>query len=604
MKIVEVIFDIPIERSFQYLALDNINNFVRVCAPLGEKDRIGFVIETKEMKEKKTEFKWIKKVYDTQPLITDEIFKLSKIISRKYYTSIGQIIFYIIGNFPYKYEKNFQREKKEKSNFLFQNFKKEIFLFDNKEEKNKFYFQLISKTDGSLIFIFPEISILEDFYNQVIKKTDKRVLKYYGEIKKKERLNNYLETLNRSNLVILGTRISIFLPLSDLNLVVIDSYVEPSYREKKQPKYDSIEVAEERCKLRNIPMVLTSYSISVKEYFETKNKKAFLFDKRNFEKIPEILIIDKKWEEMDKKLDFLTKLSSSLIEETILKGNKVGIIHNRKGSAKTFKCENCGHVLRCKICNSYLVLIEKNKLICKYCKVVEDSEKKCSKCGSKKIIERIVGIEKIYTLLKNTYPDFKIQKITAEERKIEKDIDIFVGTNLMKNIVDKFNFGLIIFPHADSFLNIPEYNSEEIFFLIINEFIWRLQNKNSKIIIQTKNPNFEIFLSLKNKNFELFYENEIKTRETVDYPPFSEIILIEVPIKKSRTFEEKIKILNDIIRKSFSETLFYDRVKDKKGKEKIKIVLKVKEKNRPVFEEVMGLREKLDFKIEVNPLVF
>jgi len=262
MKLAKVIFDIPLEREFFYLCEDNIKKFTRVLVPLGNKRRKGFVIEIEEDIKKGIEYKWIKKVYDTGPLINDEIYQLSKILSQKYYCSLGQTIFSIIGNFPLKY--NF--EFKDKNEELFKNqlnFKKEIYLFDNEKEKFNFYIELIGKTKNSLIIMFPEVSIVEKFFSLIQGKIDRKILKYYGEMDRYERFNNYLTSLKERNLIIVGTRISIFLPLSDLSLIVVDSYTDSSYKEKKYPKFNSVEVAEKRSILRNIPFILTSYTFSV-----------------------------------------------------------------------------------------------------------------------------------------------------------------------------------------------------------------------------------------------------------------------------------------------------------------------------------------------------
>ncbi len=602
MKLARVIFDIPIERSFYYLCEDSIVPFIRVLAPLGKRRRKGFIIELKEISEKNLEYKWIEKIYDFYPLINEEIFEISKIVSRRYYSSLGQVIFSIIGNFPLRYEKKELKKKKIDSIFPSNNFKKEIYLFNSKKEKLNFYIDLISNTDGSTIFLFPEISILEEYFLEIKERIDRRFLKYYGEMRKKAKFMNYLESMNGENLIIFGTRTAVFLPVPDLNRIVIDSPFDFSYREKKYPKYNAVEVAERRCEYRKIPVIFTSNTLGIKDYYEIKNNRLYLIDKRKFENLPEIFILNKKWEEVDRNIQFLTKFASSLIEENILKGKKVGIIHNRKGSSKTFKCEKCGYILRCKKCDSYLILSDKNTLFCKYCKIYESFKKSCPNCGSKEIIERVVGIEKIYNILKNVYPEFKIQKLTAEEREVKEDIDIFVGTKIISKIMDKFDFGLIIFPHADSFLNIPEYNSEEIFFFIVNEFLWEL-DKDSKVVIQTKNPNFEIFTSFKNKNFNIFYEKELNIRKLVGYPPFADIMVIEVPLKKSSSFENKVNFLKKNIEKSSAGILFSEIIKDKRGVNKLKMVVKTDIENKPDFEEIMNLKEKLDFKIEINPEV-
>ena len=599
MKLAKVIFDIPINREFFYFYKDNLKKFIRVRVPLGSKKMKGFVTGIEENVEKDLEYKWIEKVYDSIPLMTDQIYHLLEILSKKYYCSIGQTIFSIIGNFPLKYNCEFENEYKE----LFQNqlsFKKEIYLFDNEKEKFDFYIGLIEKAKNSLIIMFPKVLMVEKFYDLIQRSINRKILKYYGEMERAERFRNYLTSLKEKNLIIIGTRISIFLPLQDLRLIVVDSYTDSSYREKKYPKFNLVEVAEKRASIENIPFMLTSYTFTVDDYYEIKKNKVILIDKRDFDKLPQVLIISKKWNEMDRKTGFLIQISSSLIEETILKKEKVGIIHNRKGSGKTFKCENCGHVLRCKNCNSILILSDENKLFCKYCRVFEDLMKKCLKCGSKKIIERVVGIEKIYKILKDLYTDFKIRKITAEEKEIKNDVDIFVGTTIIKEILDKFDFGAVIFPHTDSFLNIPYYNSEEIFFIILNEFLWRLK-KDAKLLLQTKNPNLEIFNSLKNKNFEEFYEKELKMRKLLGYPPFSNIVLIEIPVKKSKFFEDRVNFLKKTIEESGSQILSFEMVNSKKSKKNLRVVFKIEKNKELDFQKMMEIREKLNFKIEVNP---
>ncbi len=598
MKVAKVIFDIPIEREFLYLCEDNLKKFTRVLVPLGNRKRKGFVIGIEKEIKKDIEYKWIKKVYDTTSLITDEIYHFLKILSKKYYCSLGQTIFSIIGNFPLKYNFEFQNQEKITTQERFE-YKKEIYLFDNKEEKFRFYIELIEKTKNSLIIMFPEVSMVEEFFSFILGRFDRKVLKYYGEMGRHERFNNYLTGLKEKNLIIIGTRISVFLPLQDLSLIIIDSYTDPSYREKKSPKFNLVEVAEIRSSLKKIPLIMTSYTFSVDDYYESKNNRLTLIDRRDFNRLPEVLIINKKRSEIDKKIGFLTKFTSSIIEETILKGEKVAIIHNRKGSWKTFKCENCGHVLRCKNCNSILILSKENKLFCKYCRGFENIVKICQKCGSKRITERIIGIEKIYRILKGLYTDFKIKKYTAEERNIE-EVDIFVGTTIIKKILVKFDFGTIIFPHADSFLNIPYYNSEEIFFITLNEFLWELK-RDSKLIIETKNPNLEIFNSLKNKNFNEFYEKELKIRKLLEYPPFSDLIMIEIPIKKSKIFESRLNILKQIIENSGGQILSFDIIENKKKGKIVKIVVKIERDKGLDFQKIMEMKEKLNFKIEINP---
>jgi len=121
------------------------------------------------------------------------------------------------------------------------------------------------------------------------------------------------------------------------------------------------------------------------------------------------------------------------------------------------------------------------------------------------------------------------------------------------------------------------------------------------LILQTKNPNLEIFNSLKNKNFNKFYEKELKIRELLGYPPFSDIIVIEIPVKKSKFFENRVNILRKFIEESASQILSFDMVENKIGKKSLKMVFKIERDRKLDFQNIMEIKEKLDFKIELNP---
>lgn len=600
MKIAKVVFDIPIEQSFAYICEEETNKFVRVLVPFGNRDEIGFIIDFEE-KKLNFEYKKIKKIYDKKPLINDEIFDLVCRVSKKYYSSLGQTVFSIIGSLPKKYSLELEESEIE---FLLpvQEYKKEIYLFSKLDEKIEFYTRKINNSIGSVILLVPEVYGINFLLKELDQRIKKRILKYFGEMTKREKLYSYLQTLNYGKLLVIGTRSAIFLPVQDLELIIIDSYIDSSYTEKKTPRYNVIEVAEERAIKRKIPLILVSHSISLQDYLNAKEKKISVIDKRKLMEIPEVIIVEKKPIYMDKKISFFTSLTSSLLEETLLRGKKVGIIHNLKGTNKTYKCEKCGYILRCKKCNTPLVLIDnENFLTCRYCKNKEKIMIECTKCRSKKVIERIIGIEKIYKVLRDTYKDFRVEKFTSEIKEI-KESDIYVGTTIIKKILNIFDFGLIIFPHADFFLNIPEYDSEERFFYLINDILFCLKNRESKILIQTKNPNFELFQSLKIKDFKIFYEKEIKTRKVVDYPPFSKILLFEIPLKKSLSFEKRLIELKKVIAKCHGEIIHTDFT-EKKGTKIMKIVTKIKEK-MPEYYKIMELKNKMGFKIETNSGIF
>lgn len=560
MKVVEVVFDIPVDRSFDYLPgkfSDKICKGVRVCVPFGRQRQIGIVTGIKEVdREERSDYKNILKLYDNLPLIGEEHFELSSFIAKRYFSSIGQALFAMIGALPLKYPIVTVPSKVRNINSS-PGYSKEYLRFLSYRKKVQVYREIISSyRDGSVLFLFPETSIAEEYYRDFSSLREGRVVLFHSELKGKEKINTWLRILTEGHLVIVGTRIAVFSPVPDLKAIVVDRGSDPSYKEQQTPRYNAFEVAEFRCLYNNIPLIVGEPALSLNEYIDVQEGKA-VQKVYNGENLPSVHTFFMSKKNIDKNLSFFVSDTLSLFEETLLRGNKVAIVHNRKGSSKILFCERCEHRIVCDICNSAMVLSDDGKnLLCRFCKTIIPFERKCPSCGSKKIGERIYGIEKIFRTIKEFYPDWKTIKFTGSTPDILEPFDIAIGTSAIKKIMRQNRFSLVVIISGESFLNIPDYNSEEKFFIMVNEMRSMIENTDCKIIIQTRSPNLEVYKALVENNPEIFYKKELSVRKQLLYPPFSEMIKIEIEGVRKDVFERKKKMVEDYIVKKGYELFF------------------------------------------------
>ncbi|MCD6221263.1 hypothetical protein J7K25_03795, partial [bacterium] len=133
MKIVEVIFDIPVCKKFEYVVDGEISPFVRILVPFGKTKRIGFVVNVKEGKGNYENLKSVIKIYDKNPLINSHLFSLSEFISEKFISSVGQAVFSIIGTLPLKMPSFKIKEISEKKEMS----EKKVVVFKKEKEKEK-----------------------------------------------------------------------------------------------------------------------------------------------------------------------------------------------------------------------------------------------------------------------------------------------------------------------------------------------------------------------------------------------------------------------------------------------------------------------------------
>jgi len=543
MNIIEVVFDIPVDKKFEYLIDTEISPFVRVLVPFGKTKKVGFVVSVK--KGEKQELKKAIKVYDKSPIINSYLYQLANFISETFISSLGQAIFSIIGTLPIRHTSFDIKEKKVREEKGI----REIIIFKKEKEKMDYYLNLVKENikNGSVLFLLPEVEIAKEYFS-FFNNEFKNCILYYGEMRRKEKGEKWLKIAKGENTLIIGTRICIFLPISDPSSIIIEDATNQAYLERQTPKYETLKIAEFENEKIGTSLYLGENCLSVENYLNIKSGKYMPVVIGEQENASQIYILKLRKGLMDKNLTFLTKEAVSLMEETIIKKKKVAIVHNRKGGSKILICEKCNYKFTCKHCSTLLTLSDDGKtLFCKYCKTYFEFEKKCPECNSKKITFKSYGIEKMANVLKQTYKNLKIEKYTGEKKTIDDEFDILIGTGIIEKVIKKFDFGLIIFSNADLYLNLNDFLAEEKFFILVHKFLSMVEN-SCFLIIQTGSPELEIFKAIKERNEDIFFEKEIKIRKQIGYPPFSKLLKIEIKGSKKTPLEKRKKMVEEIIK--------------------------------------------------------
>ncbi|MDD3726152.1 MAG: primosomal protein N' [Candidatus Ratteibacteria bacterium] len=607
MKIVEVAFDIPVDRTFDYLPgkfSDKIHKGARVRVSFGRQRKTGLVVKIKECENKSfTDCKNILKVYDDFPLIGEEQFAISSFIAERYFSSLGQALFTMVGGLPLKYHSPASIPSKQKTElFASHSYSKRYLQFLSHRRKGEVYKEIISSTkNGSILFLFPESSMAEEYYKEFSSIREGQVVLFHSELPKSDKLSLWLRMLTEQNLVIIGTRIAVFSPVEDIKLIVVDKANDPSYNEQQTPKYNACEVADFRCLYHQIPLIIGEVCFSLGEYLDIHNGKGSQ-EIYNGEALPSVHTFFMSRKTTDKDITFFVSDTLSLFEEALIRKEKVALIHNRKGSSNLLRCEKCEYRFTCSSCGSAMILSDDGKnLLCRFCKTTIPFEKRCPSCGSKKIGERVYGIEKMFRVLKDYYPDFRTLKFTGNVSDVSEDFDIIIGTSAVKKVMRQQKFSLVVIISGESFLNIPDYNSEEKFFIMVSEIRSMINNPECNLIIQTRSPNLEVYKALVENNPDIFYRRELDIRRQLLYPPFVEIVKIEVKSAKKDVLERKKDMVERYIKEKGYE-LFYSGPSFppvKKGKGVWKYLIRFKDN----FDrnEIKRMAYEIDAVVESNP---
>jgi len=341
--------------------------------------------------------------------------------------------------------------------------------------------------------------------------------------------------------VIVGTRSAVFAPLNNIGLIIIDEEEDFVYKQDQAPHYHAREIAFMRAKLEKAKVILGSRSPSLESFYLTKKRKAqytIIPRKKDF---PEIKIIDTRrlpFQDRKRKAIF-SRLLEDAVYAVLNERGKALLFLNRKGFATQAACFTCGKILKCPRCSLNLVYHFKDDLLsCYYCNFKITLPKICPECNSGYIKLSGAGTEKIESELSRIFPQARLKIIDDQDLNLE-NYDIFIATS---GVIKRANlvFDLIGVLGIDNALNRVDFRATEKVFGLLAGL---LNLTRKRILIQTSSPNHHCFQALLLKDANYFYEEELKQRKQLDFPPYKHMILVKLRGKKEERIKESAESL-------------------------------------------------------------
>ncbi|WP_037352957.1 primosomal protein N' [Selenomonas sp. FC4001] len=341
--------------------------------------------------------------------------------------------------------------------------------------------------------------------------------------------------------IVIGARSALFTPLDNIGLIIMDEEQDMSYKQDESPRYHAKVVAEELAKIHQAVLLLGSATPSLESYYRTQQGELTLLTmpKRIGDMpLPVVQCVDMRQELRMGNRHILSRPLQLLIEQTMAKGQQIIIMLNRRGFSTFVMCRSCGEVIKCKLCGLPLVYHKNGKLSCHHCDVTEPVPDVCPKCSSRYIKYFGSGTEKLEQELHQIVPSARVIRMDRDttntkfahqeilQKFREKQYDILLGTQMVAkghDIPDVTAVGII---SADSSLNLPDFRAAERCFMLITQTAGRAgrHEHQGRVVIQTYNPEHYAVTCGIAQDYEGFYEQEMKLRQGLFYPPFSRLV--------------------------------------------------------------------------------
>lgn len=118
-------------------------------------------------------------------------------------------------------------------------------------------------------------------------------------------------------------------------------------------------------------------------------------------------------------LPFLSNELTEKISETITKGKKSLLFFNRRGSARTLICKDCGHQFLCERCDLAMIVhtSPNRRLLCHHCSAESEIPNSCPKCHGTNLNSVGFGIQKVEENLEKLFPNIRIVRIDSDKKR-------------------------------------------------------------------------------------------------------------------------------------------------------------------------------------------
>ncbi|MGB4743410.1 MAG: primosomal protein N' [Flavobacteriaceae bacterium] len=404
------------------------------------------------------------------------------------------------------------------------------------------------------LYLVPEIALTSQLVQRLQKYFGNQIAVYHSRYSQNERVEVWNHVLNQSEnaRVVIGARSSVFLPFSNLGLIIVDEEHEQSYKQfDPSPRYHARDTAIVLAALFKAKTLLGSATPSIESFHNaTKIKKyGYVALNKRFNNVlmPEIELVDLTDKYKRKRMTghFSDRLITE-IKEALETDSQVILFQNRRGYSPVVSCNTCGHTPECPNCDVSLTYHQyKNQLRCHYCSHTMAMQQFCGACGGVEIDSKGFGTEQIQQEIELLFPEAKVARMDLDttrgkysyDRIISsfenKEVDILVGTQMVTKGLDFRHVKLVGVLNADQLINFPDFRAHERSFQLLQQVAGRAGRTDTrgKVVVQTYNPYHTILQQVSINDFESMFVEQLEDRRIYKYPPFCRIIKLTIKHK-------------------------------------------------------------------------
>lgn len=465
----------------------------------------------------------------------------------------------------------------------------------------------------------------------------------HSNLSESERLQNWLAVSSGAAKIVIGTRLSVFTPMPQLKMIVMDEEHDGSYKQQDGMRYHARDVAMVRAKQLNIPIILGSATPSLETWFNAKpiadltqknsQKPQYgllTLTKRAVENaaLPEIYCIDIAKSPTE---NGLSPLLVKALQERINKGEQSLLFINRRGYAPVLHCNACQWVAPCTRCSARLVVhLSQKRLKCHHCGHEQKMPLQCPSCGNADMRPVGQATQRLEQTLQTLLPKARIARVDRDSMRNKnaltdlltqvhnQEIDILVGTQMLAKGHDFPNLTLVGVIDTDSTLYSPDFRASERLFAQLMQVAGRAgrADKAGQVLIQTAFPQHALFHALRAQDYASYADELLQERRMMQFPPTRFFALLRAEANEFSLVQQFLNQAHGLAQLIKSDVILYDPIRPQmerlKSMERAQVLLQAN--TRPALQRLLkvwmpqiralAIAVKVRWSLDIDPLEF
>jgi len=418
--------------------------------------------------------------------------------------------------------------------------------------KTELYIQAIQEAvrqGRSALILVPEIVLTPQLISRIRKRLAVPVVSWHSRLTGREKWRQWLLLHRVAPVVVIGARSSVFVPVRDLGLIVVDEEHDPSFKQEEGLLYHARDVAVVRSRHQAIPLILGSATPSIESYHNVKTGKfrySVMTRRPSGQPLPSVEVIDARKEGIFPSSTtqglMLSRPLREALREAFDAGSQSLLFLNRRGYARVVTCARCGQPLTCPRCSVSLILHQPTRhLRCHYCGYNRSFPERCEACGGP-LLQMGGGTQRLEEEIRGIIPGARVARLdrdTAQKqaayeailaRLQRAEIDILIGTQMIVKGHDYPGIVLMGVVMADHSLRFPDFRASERTFQLLTQASGRCGRgtQPGRVMVQTFSPDHYSIQYASRHDFIGFYDEEIRYRRELGYPPFTRLAVLRL----------------------------------------------------------------------------